>query len=99
MLKKYSELTKEQKEQIKAMYSDPSVPEAYLYNYDDNGVYHGRQYAPPSGKDEKVGIYGTIVAESTVPPEKPAVVEKIVEEKKPEVVKKVTPKKASKKKR
>ena len=65
MLKKYSELTKEQKEQIKVMYSDPSIPEAYLYNYDDNGNYHGRQYAPPSGKDEKVGIYGTIIAEST----------------------------------
>jgi hypothetical protein len=99
MLKKYSELTKEQKIQIGAMYSDPSIPEAYLYNFDENGNYHGRQYAPPSGIDNKVGIYGTIVSESTVPPEKSAVVEKIVEEKKPEVVKKVTPKKASKKKR
>lgn len=66
-LKKFSELTVKQKEKVKVMYSDLTSQEQYLYNFDDNGDYHGRQYAPPSGVDEKVGPYGTVLAESTVP--------------------------------
>ena len=67
-LKKYSELTEEQKEKVKVMYSDLTDQEQYLYDFDNNGEYHGRQYTPPSGKDEKTGLpYGTIRAESKFP--------------------------------
>lgn len=58
MLKKYSELTKEQKSKVQVMYSDPSNLEMYLYNFDENGNYHGRQFTPEMG---------VIHAESTVP--------------------------------
>ena len=52
MLKKYKELTAEQKKQVSVMYSDPGVLEQYLYNFDENGNYHGRQYNPPEGETE-----------------------------------------------
>ena len=66
MLKKYSELTEEQQKKVGLMYSDKDTVGMYLYNFDEHGDYHGRQYAPPSGKDEKMGVFGTIHAESTV---------------------------------
>ena len=67
-LKKYSELTEAEKGRVKVMYSDLTNQEQYLYDFDNNGEYHGRQYAPPSGKDEKTGLpFGTIHAESKFP--------------------------------
>ena len=47
MLKKYNELTDEEKERVKVMYSNLTSQSQYLYNFDDNGHYSGRQYAPP----------------------------------------------------
>ena len=85
-LKKYSELTKEQQEKVKVMYSDLTTVEQYLYNFDDNGDYKGRQYAPPSGKDAKVGIFGAIHAQ-------PAGEEPSVEEKDDPKAKRTTKKK------
>lgn len=81
-LKKYDELTQEQKDKIKVMYSDPSMPEQYLYNFDENGNYHGRQYAHP----------GTTHAESTIPEKAKELVEEVKE-----VIEKVKPKKTKKK--
>ena len=81
-LKKYDELTKEQRAKVQVMYSDLTTLVQHLYNFDDNGDYKGRQYVPPSGKDEKVGIFGTIHAQSVGldkrpdPIENPDVIEK-----------------------
>lgn len=66
-LKKYDELTEVEKEKVKVMYSDLTDQSQYLYNFDNNGEYHGRQYTPPSGVDEKVGMYGVLYPESTFP--------------------------------
>lgn len=81
-LKKYDDLTGEQREKVRVMYSDQETVQHYLYNFDENGNYHGRQFTPETG---------VIHAESTVK----EVVEKVKEEVK-EVVKKVTPKKKKK---
>jgi len=93
MLKKYSELTEEEKKKVFIMFSDQTTVEMYLYNFDKDGGFHGRQYTPPSGKDEKVGIYGTIVAESTVPEVEEDTVE-VLDIEEDGKVKKVTRKKA-----
>ena len=44
-LKKYNELTKEEQEKVKVMYSDLTTVEQYLYNFDKD-KYLGRQYHP-----------------------------------------------------
>lgn len=74
MLKPYKELTNAQKKQVAVMYSDLTGQEQYLYNFDDNGKYIGRQYAPPSGKTESGVPFGTIHAEP-VEESRPAEVE------------------------
>jgi hypothetical protein len=97
-LKTYDELTPEQKEKVKVMYSDQNTVKMYLYNFDDKG-YHGRQYAPPTGKDEEVGIYGTIVAESTVVPAQGEVqdeIDKKLEKMREQKKAKLTPRKSKK---
>lgn len=48
-LKKYDELTREQQARVSVMYSDKNTVTQYLYNFDNQGNYHGRQYAPPVG--------------------------------------------------
>jgi hypothetical protein len=60
MLKKYDELTKEQKEKVKVMYSDLDTLKQYLYNFDDNGKYTGRQYTPPEGETKSGIHFGSI---------------------------------------
>lgn len=55
-LKKYDELTDVEKKKVSVMYSDQLTVEQYLYNFDEKGEYHGRQYFHP----------GTTHAESTV---------------------------------
>ena len=72
MLKKYSELTEEEKKKVSIMYSDQETVQHYLYNFDDKGQYHGRQFAPKEG---------VLVAESTVGEK----VEEVTEEAKEEV--------------
>lgn len=64
MLKKYDELTEEEKKKVTLMYSDKDTVQMYLYNFDEHGNYHGRQYIPP---------VGLVHAESTVKdvPERP----------------------------
>lgn len=68
MLKKFDELTDEEKGKVQVMYSDLSNLKMYLYNFDKDGGYHGRQYTPPL----------TVRADSTEPskpktePTKPA---------------------------
>ena len=64
-LKKYDELTDIEKAKVHVMYSDLTTVTQYLYNFDKD-KYLGRQYTPPSGKDEKVGIFGTIHAEPLI---------------------------------
>ena len=95
-LKKYSELTEQEKKLVAVMYSDQSNLEHYLYNFDGE-KYSGRQYAPPSGKDEKVGLFGTIHAEGVESTKKESPVEKVVEEVKEAIEKVVKPKRAKKK--
>lgn len=45
-LKKYSELSEEQKKRVHVMYSNPVNLEMYLYNFDEHNKYHGRQFLP-----------------------------------------------------
>ena len=58
-LKKYDELSDIEKAKVHVMYSDLTTVEQYLYNFDKD-KYLGRQYVPPSGKDEKAGLFGSI---------------------------------------
>lgn len=44
MLKPYKDLTEAQKKQVAVMYSDLTSQEQYLYNFDENGKYLGRQF-------------------------------------------------------
>jgi len=48
MLKPYDDLTGEQKIKVTKMYSDLSTLRRFLYDFDDNGHYNGRQKALPS---------------------------------------------------
>jgi len=60
MLKKYNELTDEEKKRVSVMYANLTNQGQYLYNFGDDGHYHGRQYAPPL----------TVIAEPTEPKRK-----------------------------
>lgn len=55
MLKKYDELTEEQKSMVHLMYSDKDTVQMYLYNFEGD-KYRGRQYNPPEG-ETKDGIH------------------------------------------
>ena len=59
-LKKFDELTEDEKKQISYMYSDLTSQEQYLYNFDDNGKYVGRQYEPPAGETKEGLHFGRI---------------------------------------
>ena len=60
MLKRYDELTAEQKKLVALMYSDHETLAQFRYNFDDKGKYIGRQFMPETG---------IIHAESIVPDE------------------------------
>lgn len=42
-MKKYDELTDEQKKQVSVMYADKTPLDEFVYDFDDNGNFHGRK--------------------------------------------------------
>ena len=76
-LKKYNELTKEEQEKVKVMYSDLTTVEQYLYNFDKD-KYRGRQSVPVAGiiysefiVPDKTQEYGIVYPEDDKPEDKP----------------------------
>ena len=64
-LKQYKELTEKEKKLVTVMFSDQTTVEQYLYNFDNDGKYLGRQYAPEGS------VYNEPLVEEEIKEEKP----------------------------
>ena len=67
MLKKYEQLTEVERKKVQVMYSDQTTVTQYLYNFEDDGTYRGRQFVP----SQNVVIDGDTTFVIPSPEEKP----------------------------
>ncbi len=94
-LKKYDELTEAEQKKIMIMYqfSSEDTVGMYLYNFDDNGNFHGRQFYVPDTTKE-IAHLGSLHLTKDTPAE---IEEKSLEEDVKEVTGKTQPVRKTKK--